>query len=100
MTDPEEGRAWCAQRGDQYFRCFQCHLLDPPERTVPRQQPTSRARGIQAGTAGYTPHEGGPRGLDPSGWQPSIKGGGVGTPEGRYPEVWLDLGSGIKDPMP
>ena len=50
-------------------------------------------------TAGYTPHEGGARGLDPSGCQPSIREA-VGKPEGRYPEVWLDLGSGIMDPMP
>ena len=34
-------------------------------------------------------------------WVPALhKEGGVGTPEGRYPEVRLDLGSGIMDPMP
>ena len=30
----------------------------------------SRAEGTQVGTAGYTPHEGGARGLDPSGCEP------------------------------
>ena len=81
------------------FQVFFMRVLDPPARTIPRQRPTSRARGIQVGTAGYIPHEGGTRGLDPSGCQPSIEGGSVGTPEGRYPDVWLDLGSGIMDPM-
>ena len=46
----------------------------PPARTVPKQRPTSRAGGIQVGTAGYAPQEGGARGLDPSGCQPPIRG--------------------------
>ena len=34
--------------------------------------------GIQVGTAGLTPHEGGARWLDPSGCQPSIRGAVLG----------------------
>ena len=55
------------------FQVFLCHFVEPPARTVLGQQPTSRAGGIQVGTAGYTPHEGSARGLDPSGCQPSIR---------------------------
>ena len=73
MTDPDEGRAWRTNRGDQFFGCFLCLFLDPPARTVPRQRPTSRAGEIQVGTARYTMHEGGARGLDPSGCQPAIR---------------------------
>ena len=47
------------------------------------------------GTAGYTPHEGGARGLDPSGCQPSIREAVLGHQRDvtlRY--GWIDgLGS-------
>ena len=55
------------------FQVLFMPFVDPPERTVTRQQPTSRTEGIGMGTAGYTPHKGGTRGLDTSGRQPFIR---------------------------
>ena len=43
------------------------------------------------GMAGYTPHEGGPRGLDPSGCQPSIREAVLGHRRDvtlRYGWIW------------
>ena len=43
------------------------------------------------GTAGYTPHEGGARGLDPSGCQPSIREAVLGQRRDvtlRYGWIW------------
>ena len=70
-------------------------FLDPPARTVPGQRPTSRAGGIQVGTAGYTPHEGSARRLDPSVCQPSIREAVLGHRRDvtlRYGWIW-GLGS-------
>ena len=95
MTYPEEGRAWRDQRGDQFFKCLLCQFWTPPTRTAPRQRPTSRARGIQVGTVGYTPHEPGARRSHPSGCQPSIREAVLGHRRDvtlRYGGIW-GLGS-------
>ena len=35
MTDPEEGRAWRAQRAHQCFRCFYAIFSTPPQGQYP-----------------------------------------------------------------
>ena len=77
------------------FQVFFMPTLDPLARTVPKQQPPSCAGGIQVGTAGYTPHEGGARGLDPLGCQPPIREAALGHRRDvtlRYGWIW-GLGS-------
>ena len=82
------------------FQVFFYHFFDPPARTVPRQRPTSRVGGILVDSAGYAPEEGGAGWVGPLGVPTFHKGGSVGTLEGLYTEVWLDLGYELMDPMP
>ena len=77
------------------FHVFFMQFLNPLARTVPRQQPTSRAKGRQVGTAGYTPWEGGARWLDPLGCQSFIRKAVLGHQRDitlRYGWIW-GLGS-------
>ena len=99
MTDPEEGRAWRAQRGDQFFRFFYA-IFGPPRKDSTQAATYELRRRNTGGYGGIYPARRRRQGVGPFGVPALHKGGGVGTPEGRYPEVWLDLGSGIMDPMP
>ena len=55
------------------FQVFFMPIFRTPRKDSTQAATSSRAEGTQVGTAGYTPHEGGARGLDPSGCQPSIR---------------------------
>ena len=49
MTDPEEGRAWRAKRGDQFFRFFLSQFWTPRKDST--QAATYESR--QRNTGGY-----------------------------------------------
>ena len=49
MIDPEEGRAWRAQRGDQFFRFFLCQFWTPRKDSTQAATYESRRRN----TGGY-----------------------------------------------
>ena len=68
------------------LQVFFMPISDPPQGQYP---------GSDLGTAGYTPHEGGARGLDRSGCQPSIREAVLGHRRDvnlRYDWIW-GLGS-------
>ena len=48
MTDPEEGRAWRAQRGDQFFRFFLCQFRTPRKDSTQAATYESRRRNTGA----------------------------------------------------
>ena len=94
MTDPEEGRAWRAQRGDQFLRFLLCQFWTPCKDSTQAATYESRRRNT-GGYGGIYPHEGGARGLDPSGCQPSIREAVLGHRRDvtlRYGWIW-GLGS-------
>ena len=49
MTHPQEGGAWGAQRGDQFFRCFLCQFWTPRKDSTQAAAYESRRRN----TGGY-----------------------------------------------
>ena len=75
-------------------------FFDPPRKDSTQAATYDSRRRNTAGYRGIYPARRRRQGVEPFGAPALHKGGGVGTPEGRYPEVSLDLGSGIMDPMP
>ena len=82
MTDPEEGRAWRAQRGDLFFRFFLCQFRTFRKDSTQAATYESRRRNT-GGYGGIYPAGRRRQGAAPFGVPALHKGGPVGTPEGR-----------------
>ena len=93
------GGALRSQQGDQFFRCFVCLFWTPRKDSTQAATYESQRRNT-GGYGGIYPAQRRRQGVGPLRVPTLHEGGGVGTPEGHYPEVELDLESGIMDPMP